>query len=362
MVRACWTHAEVMDAQSDYPRMLLALTIGLVSGIGAYAVGLPLPWMLGPMIGNTCAAMLRMPVRAPAGLRPFVIPVIGVMLGSGVTAEVFDLLGSWVLTLVLLPVFLACAAGLSFLVYRRIGKYDAVSAYYAAMPGGLNEMMLLGAEAGGDERRIALAHAARILIVITFVALFFGLVLGVSSNGTGASNWVALNAIGISDYIILGGCVALGAWGGKRLRLPAAPVFGPLLLSGATHILGWVTVAPPTIFIIAAQISIGTIIGTRFVGATLAEIRRDLLLATLSSLAMLCVAVGFAEFIALQSGIPLSQAFLAYSPGGLAEMSLLALALDQDVTYVSIMHVIRITLVIAAAPLVFAVLLQNSGK
>ncbi len=336
--------------------MTLALTIGLVCGIAAYGAGMPLPWMLGPMIGNTVAAMLRVPVRAPAALRPFVIPVIGVMLGSGVTAQVIGQLGGWVLTLVLLPVFLASAAGLSFLVYRRIGGYDTVTSYYSAMPGGLNEMLLLGAEAGGDERRIALAHAARILIVIIFIALFFGLALGVTSGQNGASTWVALDALTSTDYLILGACAVFGAWSGKLIGLPAAPVFGPMILSGIAHIVGWVTVAPPTLFVIAAQITIGTVIGTRFVGATLAEIRRDLGLGALSSLAMLCVAVVFAEIIALANGIPLSQAFLAYSPGGLAEMSLLALALDQDATYVSIMHVIRITVVIAAAPFVFRLL------
>ena len=61
---------------------LLALGIGLFCGVSAFFVGLPLPWMLGPMIGNTVGAILHAPVVAPNQLRPFVIPVIGVMLGS----------------------------------------------------------------------------------------------------------------------------------------------------------------------------------------------------------------------------------------------------------------------------------------
>ncbi len=130
-------------------------------------------------------------------------------------------------------------------------------------------------------------------------------------------------------------------------------VFGPMILSGIAHVAGWVTVAPPTLFVIAAQITIGTIIGTRFVGATLAEIRRDISLSTIASLLMLAAAVGFAKLIVLISGIPIAQAFLAFSPGGLTEMSLLTLAMGQDVTYVSVMHIIRITLVIAIAPFVF---------
>lgn len=339
--------------------MSLAILIGLVCGISGYFSGLPLPWMLGPMIGNTVAAMLRVPVRGPDKLRPLVIPVIGVMLGSGVTAEIFGVLGNWVLTLLVLPLFLGCAAGLSFLIFRRIGGYDPVTAFCSAMPGGLNEMLILGAETGGSERQIALAHAARILVVIIFVALFFGLVLGVSSGGRGAAQWVTLGALDLTDYVILGACAVLGSWLAHRFSLPAAPIFGPMILSGIAHIAGWVTVAPPTPFVIAAQITMGTIIGTRFAGATFTEVRRDLALASIATLAMLLVAAVFAEVIAVASGIPLSQAFLAYSPGGLTEMSLLALALDQDVTYVSVMHIIRITLVIAIAPYVFKVVMPK---
>ena len=332
---------------------LTALALGLVGGVAAYFSGLPLPWMLGPMIANTVAAMLRAPIGGPDRLRPYVIPVIGVMLGSGVTAEVFGLLGTWAMSLLLLPLFLACAAGISYAVYRRIGGYDPVTAFYSAMPGGLNEMLILGGDAGGEERRIALAHAARVLIIIIFVALFFGLVLGVSSGGRGASQWVGLYQITVLDYAILGASAVGGVLLGKRLGLPAAPIFGPMILSGIAHIAGWVTVAPPTVFVVAAQITIGTIIGTRFVGATLKEIRNDISLSAIASFLMLLAAVGFALLIASINGIPLTQAFLAFSPGGLTEMSLLTLAMGQDVTYVSIMHIIRITLVIAIAPFVF---------
>ncbi|WP_234417006.1 AbrB family transcriptional regulator [Loktanella sp. Alg231-35] len=332
---------------------LLALAIGIAGGVAAFQAGMPLPWMLGPMIANTIAALLRLPIMGPMRLRPLVIPVLGVMLGSGITAEVFGLLGTWAFTLLVLPFFLACAAGISYAVYRKIGQYDPVTAFYAAMPGGLNEMLILGIEAGGNERRIALAHAARVMIIIVFVAVIFGLVMGVSSGGAGAARWIALVEITVWDYAVLGLCALLGAVLGKRLGLPAAPIFGPMILSGIAHVAGWVTVAPPTFFVVAAQITMGTIIGTRFVGATLTEIRRDLGLSAIASVLMLLAAVGFAQAIFLVSDVPLTQAFLAYSPGGLAEMALLALAMDQDPTYVSVMHIIRITLVIAIAPFVF---------
>lgn len=333
----------------------LALFIGVVCGVFCYLAGLPLPWMLGPMIGLTIASVAGAPVAGPDRLRPFVIPVIGVMLGSAIRPEIFDQLADWAITFALLLPYLAIAAGLSFTVYRKIGGYDPVTAFYSAMPGGLNEMLIMGGAAGGNERKIALAHAARVLLVILFVALFFGLFLGVRS-GSNPNNWVGVSEPTLRDYALLIAAAVIGLWLGRLLRLPAVPIFGPMIVSGVFHLVGWVEIAPPSVFIIAAQIVMGTIIGTRFIGATVTEIRRDLTLAAIGSGVMLTVAVGFAAVVTWAAGMSLSEAFLAFAPGGLTEMALLTLAMGQDVTYVSTVHIVRITLVIAIAPAVVAAL------
>ena len=334
-------------------RRLIALGIGLVGGIVAFNIGLPLPWMLGPMISTTIAALAHVPMKGPDKLRPIVIPIIGVMLGSSITPDFFAAIGSFATTLATLPLFLAVAASGSYAIYRRFGRYDPVTAFFASMPGGLNEMMLLGEASGGDERRIALAHAARILLVILFVGLFFGIVYGVRSNSAGAG-WVALTDPSLLDVVLLTLCAILGIPFAKRLRLPAAPVFGPMILSGIVHLVGWVEIAPPNLLIIIAQIVIGTVIGTRFVGTRLRDIGTELGLALLATIVMLAVAIAFAWAVGLALGLPFSQTFLAFSPGGLTEMSLLTLTLGQDIAFVSIIHIARITLVIAIAPAVFA--------
>jgi len=148
---------------------------------------------------------------------------------------------------------------------------------------------------------------------------------------------------------------------GKLLRLPAAPMLGPMILSGAAHIIGVVEVPPPTILIIGAQLVLGTVIGCRFAGSRVRDIGRDMVLGAISSTLMILVAVSFAALLAGLTGTDLRQAFLAYSPGGLTEMSLLALAMGQEVAYVSISHVARIMVVIFGAPLIFRAIARWRG-
>jgi membrane AbrB-like protein len=331
----------------------LALALGTASGGLAYVLHMPLPWMLGAMFGTTVAALAGLPVHAPNAMRPLVIPVLGVLLGSSMRAEVLAGAVAWIPSLLLLPVFLGTAGLLGASFYRRVGGYAPVTAFFAAMPGGLNDMIIIGGAMGADERKVAMAHAVRVLFAITLIALFFGLVLGASSRSGSGGGWTPITAVKPDELAWLAGAAILGGWIGNASRLPAGGILIPMALSGALHIAGTVAVPPPSILVVIAQIVMGTTVGCRFAGTALAEIRRDLLLGVATSGIVVSATLTFSILVHVVTGIALSQAFLAYAPGGLSEMSLIALAMGEDVAYVSVMHITRVVTVIFCAPLVF---------
>jgi uncharacterized membrane protein AbrB (regulator of aidB expression) len=60
-----------------------------------------------------------------------------------------------------------------------------------------------------------------------------------------------------------------------------------------------------------------------------------------------------AGIVHVLTDLPFASLILAFSPGGLAEMSLIALALDIDPAFVATHHVVRIFLVVVLAPIAF---------
>jgi uncharacterized membrane protein AbrB (regulator of aidB expression) len=50
--------------------------------------------------------------------------------------------------------------------FRNLCGFDRATAVFAAMPGGLGEMTLLGSQYGGDTRRLVLVHSVRIVAVV----------------------------------------------------------------------------------------------------------------------------------------------------------------------------------------------------
>ena len=334
-------------------RHCLALAIGAAGGALFYALHLPLPWMLGALFATMAAALARAPILGPNRLRPAVVAVIGVLLGSRFTPDILGQASAWAGTLAIVAVYVAAVAAVVVPFYRFVGRFDWFTAYFAGMPGGLSEMIELGEARGANVPAIVLAHSLRIVVTIALMALLFRVVLG---HDVGAASGAGGPALGLADAVLLTASAVLGAVLGTRLRLPAPTFLGPLILSAAVHLAGITESAPPTLLVNAAQVVLGTILGCRFLGIAPVMLARAGLLSLGSTVLTLALALGAGLAMGQLAGVSLDQAMLALAPGGLTEMGLIALAIQADVAFVALHHVARILVVIVLAPVLARIL------
>ncbi len=327
-----------------------AMLAGSAGGAVFAWAGMPLPWMLGALIATLALAVGGARIAMPEALRDPTVAVIGVLLGSSFTPDLLARLGDWGLSLAGMVVYLAISAALSIPVFRHLAGHDRLTAYFAAMPGGLTEMAAIGGAMGADERKIILAHLARIVVTIAAVAFWFRVIAGHTVVGQPANLWGA--GIGPLDAALLIGAAILGTWAGYRLRLPAPTLFGPMILSGVLHATGITASAPPGALVIVAQVILGTVMGCRFRGVAPGALIRALGISLIVTVITLSLALAFAAGLHKSFGETTEQVLLAYAPGGLSEMSLIALAMQAEVAFVAVHHVARIVIVIALAPLV----------
>lgn len=330
------------------PRLAGTVALGAAGGITFNALNLPLPWMLGALITTLVAALLRAPLQAPARLRPYVVAVIGVMLGASFSPETFAHVQGWLLSLGGLMISVAISALIVVPFYIRIGRMDPVTALFASMPGGLNEMMEVGRQYGGDDRAIILAHAARIVMTIALIAFWFRVVLGLEVGGVAPLSGSA--GLELRDALILIACGVFGSWAGLRLNLPAPTFLGPMLLSAAVHMGGLSASSPPGWSVIGAQVLLGTIMGCRFLGMPPARVLRAIGLSFGATAIMIAIALICAVLFHRAFGQTTEQVLLAYAPGGLTEMSLVALSMHADVAYIATHHMVRVVILLAVAP------------
>lgn len=342
---------DLRPSRFPYGRFALALAIGIVGGYLFLRASLPLPWMLGAMTLCTVAALLHVPVAAPSVIRSPMAAVIGVMLGSGFTPAIIGQVPQWIGPLAGLVVFMM-ACGLTVVWYfRALGGYDRTTAFFSGMPGGLVEMVIYGEERGGDARVIALVHSARILMVVMTLPFIIQWSQGVSlARPVGG---VSMFDVPVLSQGWLVGCGLAGALLGHLLRLPAKTLLGAMIVSAGVHISGLSDFKPSFEIVNAAQVVLGVVIGCRFAGTATRVVLKVLALSVGSTAILLFWMTLFAFVVARLTGSEPVTLILAYSPGGLAEMSLIAVALNVEVAFVAAFHVIRVFLVMIAAPVLF---------
>ena len=321
--------------------LVRSLAIGALGGAVFHLLGLPLAWMLGPLVANLVASARGLDVRVPEGLREALLGVLGLVLGSQVTPELAARVVDWPLSMALLLAGVAASTAVAAAWYRRCG-FDSVSAWFASAPGAMTAMILMGEKCGGDPQRIAIAQSLRILLVVLWLPPLFWLWEGAPSPAAEAAAPVA------HLWMLLALPLLMPL--GRRLRLPTPALLAPLLFAA---LLSGFDIASLELSDWGMNLmlwGLGSAIGSRFRGLSRARFGRYLAEASVATLLALVVLALFAELIHRLVGVPRDVALLALAPGGIGEMAILAVALEIDPVFVAFHHLLRMIALMLVAP------------
>ena len=333
----------------DY-RVLTYFPFGFAGGAIAYAIGTPMPFLLGGIFG--AASFVLFYERNGASLpklsrwvRLVFMSIIGAMIGSRFSPELLTLLPQfWISGLTIIP-FILLAHGGSYAILRLLGKYERLDAYFASLPGGIVDSAALAEEAGADLRIVTAQHFIRIILVVTCVPLLFLVVQG-DAVGSLAGESMAAADYELQDVVLILLIALVGLFVGRMTKLPVSHMMGPLFLALVLSVSGVVSIDFPDWLTHFTQFMIGTALGAQFSGMSRRLLMKGLGLGLLVGCYMLLLAAGIASVIVSYVPAGFEPMFISFAAGGLAEMSLIALSLNFNPVVVALHHLARIFLTI----------------
>lgn len=323
------------------------LAIAAAGGALFTMLGIPMAWMLGALCACMLASQFLPNIYIPRIFRAVLQPILGVMLGSFFTPSLLDDLSRWPGVLAFLALYVVVSLLFGLLYFRRIARYDLTTSFFAAVPGGLADLTLIGASMGANIVLLGLIHSIRVMLTVVLMPFLLSFVAApviAASVQTSAS-------LEFIDVGILTLCGIVGYALARVLRIPAGATLGPLIVSAAVHLLGFTQSSPPTVMVNGVQIVLGAFIGARFVDLEWRHFRSALGHGLVWAAGLIAISVVLALACHWATGFGLPQLMLAFAPGGMAEMGLLTLALGIDVALVTTCHVARLILVYMIVPI-----------
>ena len=332
----------------------------IAAGGGAlcFLMGIPAPWLTGAMLISAlaiCGFGWRIPSRPVVDTAML---LCGLLLGSTATPEALAAAAHYPASLGLMVAAVMCiimAAGAYLVVFAKWPAQDAV---LASVPGALSAVMAIALERGIGVHRIAIIQLFRLFALI---AALPGLVV---FSGISPSDLRPVAAVTASPQ----GLLALGVAGVaasmlfERLGITAPIILGATFVSAVLHGTGWVHGTLPADVAILGFVLLGTAIGGRFAGVTPRAVLEAMPVALIAFMISITVAMIFAWPAAHLAGVSYATALIAFAPGGLEAMSVLAFSMGLDPLYVGAHHLLRFLLVGFGLPVMLALMARRGGK
>jgi membrane AbrB-like protein len=332
-------------------RLAESIAIGAAGGFLFNAAHFPAGWLAGAMLFAAAAALAGRAITLPAPLARACSIALGISIGSVVTPETLSGMANWPLSIVMVTVATAAATLATVTYLTRVHGWNRMTAIFAGTPGGLGQVMALATEEGRDcdIRGVAIVQTLRVVILAVCVPMVLSL-SGLAGDARLPAGQVGIAQAPIEFALLVAGAVA-AALGLVRLGFPDGLIFGPLMVSAVLHGGAFMTVTMPTEITTCAMIGLGVVSGGRFTGTPFGLLIGYLAAALDSFAVSLVVAGTIALGVTAVAPLPLSGIIVAYAPGAVDVMMILAFALHLDPVFVGAHHLMRVFVVSLGLPL-----------
>jgi hypothetical protein len=325
------------------------LVFAAVGGLTLGLLGMPAGFLSGSILMVAIGSLAGRPMLMPVPFIRVLLVLIGISLGAVVTPATLNGMATYPLSIAMLLAAMVCisVSGAGYL--RAVHGWDKMTAYLAAAPGGLSQVMGLAIELDADIRAIAIVQTTRVAIIA--VGLPAGLsLLGLVHHGARSIGGV-FDPAQLGELLLLIAASTFVALIAHRIRFPGGLLFGSMLASAALHGSGTIHVLMPWWVTNTVMMAFGAVTGSRFAGTSLRLLAHFLGAAFGSFAVAVAVTAVFAVGLVGILSLPVAEVMIAYAPGAVDAMMLLALALNLDPVYVGAHHLTRIFFVSLAMPL-----------
>lgn len=276
----------------------------------------------------------------PRALADMAMLVSGAAMGAAVTPAAIAAMSRYPGSLILLVIGVVAISLASSLWLVRISGWRKADAVLASVPGALSTVLAVAADRKADVPSVAIVQNLRLFVLIALLPS----VVVVTGGGEGDPSALIGQGMPIASpadmaFVLIGG-LALG-FVFKVLKVAAPILLGATVVSSVSHGTAFVTGVIPPVIATGGLVLIGLFIAERFRNIQRSTLQRALVAALGSFSVGMGVAVVFAVVAAWIADVSFANSLVAFAPGGLEAMTVLALILGLDPLYVGIHHLVR---------------------
>jgi len=317
---------------------LQQIAVAALGGALFHHLGVPAAWLSGSVVAVVVWGALGRGVPLPKPLADAAMLISGTTMGAAVTPEAIAAMARYPASLAVLALAIVAISAASMLWLTRISRWGRDDAVLASVPGALSTVMAVAIDRKADVASIAIVQSVRLLILLTVLPSVVVLMNGGNGAALLSQGRPVASPVGLA--LMLAGGLALGAVF-TRLRIAAPILLGSAVVSTMLHVTEAAPGVVPPVIATAGLVLIGLFVAERFRALSGITIRRAIPAALGSFTVGMIVAGFFAALASWLAGVGFADALVAFAPGGLEAMMVLAFVLGLDPLYVGVHHLAR---------------------